>query len=78
MATRPAARLGLDAGTLKPGAPADLVVVELEKPWIVTEANLHSRSRNTAFEGARMTGQVIETWIGGRRVFNLADDQAGA
>ncbi len=73
MATRPAARLGLTAGTLKPGAPADLVIVELEKPWIVTEGNLHSRSRNTAFEGARMTGQVIETWIDGRRIFSQGD-----
>ena len=77
MSTRPAARLGLNGGTLKPGAPADLVVVDLEKPWIVTEGNLHSRSQNTAFEGARMTGQVVETWIDGRRVFSLDDGLVG-
>ena len=77
MSTRPAARLGLNGGTLKPGAPADLVVVDLQKPWIVTEGNLHSRSQNTAFEGARMTGQVVETWIDGRRVFSLDDGLVG-
>jgi dihydroorotase len=65
MSARPAKLLGLDAGTLKPGAPADLIVVDLDYPWIVREEELRSRSRNTAFEGARMTGRVMRTLVGG-------------
>ncbi len=69
MATRPAALLGLDAGTLRPGAPADLALIDLETPWVLTEADILSRSKNSAFEGARFTGRVSGTWVGGRRVF---------
>jgi dihydroorotase len=65
LSTRPAAILRLDAGTLAPGAPADLCLVDLDRPWIVKEAELHSRSRNTAFEGARLSGKVIRTVVGG-------------
>jgi dihydroorotase len=68
MSTRPARLLGLDAGTLRPGAPADLALVDLDRPWIVREEELHSRSRNTAFEGARLTGKVLRTLVAGRVV----------
>ncbi len=69
MSTKPAKLLGLEAGTLAPGAPADLIVVDLDRPWIVREEELKSRSRNTAFEGARMTGKVMRTVVAGRTVY---------
>jgi dihydroorotase len=69
MSTKPATLLGLDSGTLAPGAPADLAVVDLNQPWIVKDTDLHSRSRNTAFEGARLSGKVIRTLVAGRTVF---------
>lgn len=72
MSTRPAKLLGLEAGTLAPGAPADLIVVDLDRPWIVREDELQSRSRNTAFEGARMSGKVMRTVVAGRTVFEYA------
>lgn len=72
MSTAPAKLLGLDAGTLAPGAPADLIVVDLDMPWIVREEELNSRSKNTAFEGARMTGKVLRTMVGGRTVYEFA------
>ncbi len=72
MSTKPAKLLGLDAGTLAPGAPADLIVVDLDRPWIVKEEELQSRSRNTAFEGARMSGKVMRTMVGGRTVYEYA------
>ena len=72
MSTRPAKLLGLDAGTLAPGAPADLIVVDLDRPWIVRVEELQSRSRNSAFESARMTGRVLRTIVGGRTVYELA------
>ena len=69
MSTRPAALLGLDAGSLAPGRPADFAVVDLEFPWIVSEQELHSRSPNTAFENARLTGKVMRTFVAGRQVY---------
>ena len=69
MSTRPAALLGLEAGTLVPGAPADLIVVDLDRPWIVREEDLHSRSKNTAFEGARLMGKVMRTLVAGETVY---------
>jgi len=78
MSTRPAALLGLDAGTLKPGAPADFAIVDLERPWIVAEEDLRSRSRNTAFEGARLTGKVLQTWLAGRMIHAEDDGARGS
>jgi dihydroorotase len=69
MSNRPAALLGLDAGTLAAGAPADLAVLDLQRPWVVSEDILHSRSHNTAFEGARLTGKVLRTIVAGRTVY---------
>ena len=65
----PARRFGLDAGTLKPGAPADMVLVDLHEPWIVEESSLISRSKNTAFEGARLQGRILQTLVAGRTVY---------
>ncbi|MYZ46684.1 dihydroorotase [Propylenella binzhouense] len=78
MSTRPARLLGLDAGTLAPGAPADLAIIDLDRPWVVAEEALNSKARNTAFEGARLTGQVIRTVLGGRLVFDLDERRGGA
>ncbi|MBX3580943.1 MAG: dihydroorotase [Rhizobiaceae bacterium] len=69
LSTAPARLYGLPGGTLKPGAPADLVVVDLDEPWIVREAEIRSRSKNTCFEGARMQGKVLQTLVSGRTVF---------
>jgi dihydroorotase len=73
MTQRPAEILGLASGRLAIGAPADLVLIDLEYPWVVAEAALVSRSRNTAFEGARMQGAVMQTFVAGRSVFRHAD-----
>jgi dihydroorotase len=70
----PAKLFGLPGGTLKPGAPADLALVDLDGPWIVSEAGIRSRSKNTCFEGARMQGKVLQTLVAGRTVFSA---QAG-
>ena len=67
----PARRFGLEAGSLSVGAPADLALVDLDEPWVVRKEEIVSRSKNTAFENARMQGRVVETWVGGRRVFAL-------
>jgi dihydroorotase len=69
LSAAPARRFGLPGGRLAPGAPADLIVVDLDAPWIVREADIRSKSKNTAFEGARMQGQVLQTMVAGRTVF---------
>ncbi|WP_112808300.1 dihydroorotase [Ensifer sp.] len=68
MSTRPAAIFGLDAGTLKPGAKADITVIDLEEPWVLHKEAIVSRSKNTPFENARFTGRVVQTYVAGKLV----------
>jgi dihydroorotase len=65
MSLRPAEILGLPQGRLARGAPADLVRIDPDEPWVVDPLRLHSRCRNTAFDQARMTGQVKATMVAG-------------
>ncbi len=69
MALNPAARLGLDCGRLSAGAPADLVLFDPDAPFVLDRFTLRSKSKNTPFDGARMQGKVLGTWVGGRPVF---------
>jgi dihydroorotase len=68
LSTAPAKLFGLEGGTLKPGATADLALVDLDEPWVVREADIRSRSKNTCFEGARLQGKVLQTMVAGRTV----------
>ena len=76
MTTAPARRFGLEAGSLATGAPADFILIDLDRPWVVREADILSRSRNTPFENARMQGVVLETWVAGRRAFAREPEHA--
>jgi dihydroorotase len=69
MTSRPAEILGLEAGRIAKGAPADLILVDLDYPWQVNENELRSRSRNTSFENARLAGKVMRTIVAGETVF---------
>lgn len=66
----PAKLLGLQTGTLKKGAPADIALVDINEPWVLTEEILKSRSKNTAFEGAKFTGRVLKTYVDGCEVYS--------
>ena len=68
MSTRPAEILGLDAGRLAVGAPADLIAIDLDMPWVVDANRLKSRAKNTPFDEARMMGRVVLTLVAGRIV----------
>jgi dihydroorotase len=72
MSTRPAELLGLPGGTLRPGAPADLVVIDLDTPWVVDPAKLRSSCKNTPFDEAKFMGGAVRTIAGGRTVFQRA------
>jgi len=72
LALNPAERLGLPVGRLTKGAPADLVLFDPHKPYVLDRTTLRSKSKNTPFDGARMQGVVLGTWVAGARVFEPA------
>ena len=69
MALNPAKRLGLPTGRLAPGAPADLILFDPDAPFVLDRFTLHSKSKNTPFDGARLQGKVLKTWVGGTEVY---------
>lgn len=69
MALNPARRLGLPQGRLSLGAPADLVLFDPDAPFVLDRFTLRSKSKNTPFDGSRMEGKVLATYVGGKRVF---------
>ncbi|MCG6204054.1 dihydroorotase [Rhodopseudomonas sp. HC1] len=69
MSTRPAELLGLPGGTLRAGSPADLIVIDIDTPWIVDPNELKSKCKNTPFDEARFSGRVARTIVGGRTVY---------
>ncbi len=68
----PAKLLSLNAGRLKAGAPADLVVFNPDRAWKVSRMKMRSKSKNTPFDGRPVQGLVVRTVIDGRPVF-IAD-----
>ncbi len=65
----PAAILGLEAGCLKAGAPADLVIFDLERPWRIDPEAFASKSKNSPFEDHPVQGKALRTVVDGRTIF---------
>ena len=57
-------------GTLRPGAKADVVIIDLDATWTVGESTLGSKSRNTPLLGMTLRGRVVRTLVGGETVWN--------
>lgn len=72
MTCRPADRLGLETGRLTAGAPADVVVFDPDRPWVLEKSAIRSRSKNSPFEDARFSGRVLHTIVAGRPVYTYA------
>ncbi|MBN9890044.1 dihydroorotase [Salipiger abyssi] len=72
LSLNPAKRLGLDCGRLAKGAPADLLLFDADKPFILDRFKLQSKSKNTPFDGARLQGKVIATFVAGTAVYRSA------
>ena len=66
---RPAAVLGVEAGTLAKGGAADLCLFHPERIWQVAAGGLPGKAQNTPFDGRALEGRVLGTWKAGRRVF---------
>ena len=69
MTFAPADLMRIDAGRLAVGQPADLVVIDPARSWIVDEQKLRSSSKNTPFEHARFEGYATRTIVAGETVF---------
>lgn len=71
MSTNPANLLRLPGGTLREGSLADIVLFDPDRSWTVDAKKLHSKSKNTPFDGLELTGRVVRTILGGKTVFEL-------
>jgi len=69
LSLKPAEILGFPQGRLAAGAPADLVLFDLDRAWIVDEDRFLSKSKNSPFGGRPVQGQTVRTLVDGRTVF---------
>ncbi len=69
LTTAPASLMGLDAGRLEKGAPADLTLTDINVPWVLDPEQLKSKSKNTPFDERRLQGRAIRTIVGGKAVY---------
>lgn len=65
LSTNPARILGLDAGTLQVGRPADVILVDPHETWYVEPQRLKSRSHNSPLLGVSLSGRTKSVWVNG-------------
>lgn len=68
LSTRPATLLGVNAGTLRDGSEADLILIDPETPWQIDARRMPGRAGNTPFDGLPVQGRVAAMWKGGARI----------
>jgi dihydroorotase len=68
----PAGVLGIDRGTLKPGAPADVTVIDPDAAWTIDPAAFRSKSRNCPFAGWKVRGRAAAVVVDGVVKYELA------
>jgi dihydroorotase len=78
MACAPARVFGLPGGTLKRGAPGDVVVFDPTREWTVDPKAFRSKGRNSPYDGMTLTGRTMLTTVGGRIVHRLEPAAASA
>jgi allantoinase len=66
-------RLAPQKGEIRPGADADLALMDPERRWTVEGAALHHTHKWTPFEGVKMTGRVVHTLVRGQTVYDETD-----
>ncbi|QDV66623.1 Dihydroorotase [Rosistilla carotiformis] len=65
LSTRPAEIAGVPGGSLKPGSPADIVIIDPDIAWTVRGDAFQSRSNSTPWEGKQLFGQATHAIVGG-------------
>jgi len=73
MSCNPARAFNLAGGSLEPGSPGDVTVLDLERRWTVDRDAFVSMSHNTPFHGWELRGRAVLTVVGGTPVFELGD-----
>ncbi len=73
MTLAPARLLGLPGGRLAAGAPADLVVFDLDRPWQIDEDAFHGKSKNSPFGGRPVQGAAWRTVVAGGSVYTASE-----
>ena len=69
MSLRPAEIFGLPAGTLRPGSPADMVLIDPAREWTIEPEEFRSKSRNCPYAGWRLRGKAVAAWVSGRQAY---------
>jgi dihydroorotase len=73
LSTLPARILGINRGTLRPGAIADITLIDPNRSWRVDVRRFQSKSVNTPFDGWTLQGQAVATIVGGRVKYRLTE-----
>jgi dihydroorotase len=71
MSTLPARILGVDRGTLRPGAVADITLIDPSLEWTVDVRSFQSKSVNSPFNGWNLRGRAVATIVAGRVKYRL-------
>jgi dihydroorotase len=69
MTYKPADIIGVDAGRLKVGAPADLALIDLEYSWKISPEAFESKSKNSPYVGTEVKGKAVRTVVAGSSVY---------
>ena len=71
LTSNPAKILKINKGNLSVGNDADFCIVDINKPWILKQENLYSKSKNTPIENKKLQGKVTNTFVKGEELFKL-------
>ncbi len=69
LSVNPAAILGVEGGTLREGAPADLVIANLDEKYQIDKNTFFSKGKNTPFDGLEVYGKIEKTMVAGRFIY---------
>ncbi len=75
LTARPADILGLPQGRLAKGAPADMVLLDLDRPHKIDVAKFRCKSKNSPYDGRPVQGCVLKTFVDGRLVYNAEGER---
>jgi dihydroorotase len=75
LTARPAEILNLPQGRLSKGAPADMVLLDIDRPHKIDVARFRSKSKNSPYDGRPVQGIVLKTFVDGRQVFSLEGER---
>lgn len=69
MSTNPCRILGVEGGTLMPGAPADITIADMDETYVIDKNQFVSKGKNTPFHGRKVYGTIAYTIVSGVVVY---------